>query len=783
MISSYLKTALRNFRRHKTSFFINVAGLSIGMACSILILLWVNDELAYDRFHQDIDRIYRVMENQHYAGGDIFTTSSTPGPLAPALKEEVPEIEYAATYTWNVELLFRKNEISLKESGIYTRNDLFRILTVRLETGSRDDLLVNPRSVVLSRSLADKYFEGKNPVGESIDIGGQVHTVTGVFKDLPENSSLQFDYALPFDDFQEENPWTTSWGNNGPRTVLKVNEGAGREALNAKIADFIRQRNEGSVVELFLYPYADSYLYGRFNDGRPAGGRIEYVRLFTVIALLVLLIACINFMNLSTARSTKRAKEVGIRKSIGAGRGSLVGQFLGESVFIAFAALAVSVFLVELFLPVFNDLAQKQIAVDYLDPDLMMMYLGIALVTGLVAGSYPAFYLSAYQTVEVLKGTIKSSRGELFARKGLVIIQFGLSVILIVSTFVIYRQIEFVHTKNLGYDRENLLYFHIEGALVDQWETFGQQLEQIPEVTRYSRSNHTFLGRNSSTGDVEWPGRATDETVLFESVRADYGLIETLGFGMTEGRSFSREFGTDTAGVLFNETGIKVMEMEDPIGKTVNFWGQDWEIIGVLDDFNYQNLRYEVQPLFVIMDPDNARAGFIRLNTSDITRTLGQIEEVYKQFNPEFPFDYTFMDQRYEQLYRSEMRVRELAKYFGIFAILISCLGLLGLSAFTAEQRTKEIGIRKVLGATMENLVLLLTREFTLLVLVSILLAIPVSWWLMELWLNDFAYHAEIAWWIFPAAGGIALVIAWVTVSWQSVKAALSDPVQSLRAE
>jgi len=784
MLKNYIKTALRSFRRNKSSFLINVLGLSIGMACSILILLWVQDEWNHDTFHQDIDRIYQVMENQHYGGGSIFTVTSTPGILAPALVEEIPEIEQAVTYTYNENLLFTVGDKSLKENGIYARKDFFKVFSFDLKVGDEDQVLSKPQSAVISKSLAKKYFDEENPVGKSIEINkDEIYTVTGVFNDIAGNSSLRFDYVFPFEDWLKRNQWATQWGNNGPRTVVKLVEGSDERAVESKIKDFIKERNEGSIVELFLQPYSETYLYANFKDGKQAGGRIEYVRLFSVIAFFILLIACINFMNLSTARSTNRAKEVGIRKSVGAGRGSLVGQYLGESILISFASLVFALLLVYASLPLFNDLTDKSVYINFSEPSLLFVFAGIALVTGLIAGSYPALYLSSFEAVKVLKGTIKSSMGEVFARKGLVVFQFTLSIVLIIATLVIYNQIHFVKNKNLGYKIDNLVLFSIEGEIKDNWSTFRQELERYPEVINISSSSTIFMGRNSNTGDVEWPGKESDKDVLFEMVHTDYDLLETMGISLLEGRSFSREFGADTARVIINEAAARVMEMEQPVGQYINFWGEDWEIIGMAENFHFQSMRNQIEPLIFMLNPQYTGAGFARIESDKIQQTLGEIETLYQTFNPGFPFNYRFMDQRYEQLYRSEVRIGELSKYFAIFAIVISCLGLFGLSAFTAEKRTREIGIRKVLGATVAGLVLLLSREFTRLVLVSMVLAVPIAWWLMNQWLSNYAYRTELSWWLFGMAGITALLVAWITVSWQSVKAAMMNPVKSLRTE
>lgn len=783
MIKNYFKTALRSFKRHKSSFLINVIGLSIGMACSILIFLWVFDELGHDRFHEDIDQIYQVMEHQSYSGNKL-TTWSTPGILAPALKDEVPEFQYVATYTWNMDFLFTKGEKSLKENGLYARPDFFHILSIPLLQGNRDELLLKPNSVVISQEMAKKYFGEANPIGESITFNSEeLLTVTGVFKKLPENSSIQFDYVLPFEDWLKTNEWATDWGNNGPRTIAKLHAGVDVDALNTKINDFVKERNEESNVDLFVYPFADEYLYGQFEQGEVAGGRIEYVYLFSVVAVFILLIACINFMNLSTAKAGRRAKEVGIRKSIGATKGSLVGQFIGESMMVTFLSLLLSILLVEAFLPVFNGLTSKAIDVNYFEPVLMMIFLGTALFTGLLAGSYPAFYLSSFEAVKTLKGTIKSSTGEIFARKGLVIFQFTLSVILIICTIVVYQQIQFTQTKNLGYDKDNLLYFSVEGGLNDSWESFRQEVSNVPGVTSISRAGATFMGRNSNTSGLEWPGKDPETRVLFENVSADYGLIETLGFELADGRTYAREFGADTSRIIINQRAADVMGMENPVGKFITLWEQETEIIGLVKDFNFQSLRQEVEPLFFRLAPEYTWRAYVRVSNNDIQNTIASIENVYKKFNPTYPFEYEFMDEQYAALYRSEQRIGDLAKYFSIFAILISCLGLFGLSAFTAEQRAKEIGVRKVLGASVQNLVLLLTKDFTKPVLFAIMIAIPVSWWMMDSWLSDFAYRSGLDWWIFIASGVMAILIAWLTVSWQSIRAAWANPVKSLKSE
>ena len=783
MFKNYIKTALRGFRRHKSSFFINLIGLSIGLTCSFLIVLWVLDELKMDQYHKDIDSIYQVMEHQTYSD-EVSTTFSTPGILARNLKLDFPEFEYTSTYTWNTDYLFSKDNLASRDDGLYVENDFFKILDIELVYGNRDELLTNPNTIVLSEDMAKKYFGNVNPVGQGITIDNdQELTVTGVYRNMPSYSSFQFDCLLRYDDWLEDSEWATEWGNNGPRTIAKLVPGVNIENLNAKIEGYVKTKDEDdSNVEIFVYPFANRYLYSQFENKVVVGGRIEYVRLFSIVALFILLIACINFMNLSTAKAAKRGKEVGIRKSIGASQGSLVGQFIGESMIISFIALFISIISVEALLPIFNNVTDKSIAVDYGDPFLLGLFFGTVLLTGLVSGSYPAFYLSSLQVVKTLKGSMKSSWKEAFVRKGLVVFQFSLSIVLIVSTIIIYRQIQYTQSKNLGYDKVNLISFATEDQVGEQWEAVKDQIQKISGVTSVSRSTHSFTGQNNNTSGLDWEGKHPDTRILFENIGMDYGLIETMGIELADGRTFSPEFGTDSTKIIFNETAIKVMGLENPVGKTITLWDDEREIVGVAKDFHFQSFRTEVNPAFFRLVDWSWRA-YIRIAPTNVPNTLSQIEAIYKKFNTSYPFEYTFMDEDYASLYESEMRVGTLAKYFSFVAIFISCLGLFGLSAFTAEQRAKEVGVRKVLGASIHGLVGLLSMDFTKLVLIAIVISIPISWYLMQQWMSDFAYSSGVEWWVFVASGLIALVIAWLTVSWQSVKAAIANPIDVLKSE
>ncbi|MCB0632342.1 MAG: ABC transporter permease, partial [Lewinella sp.] len=701
MNSHSLKLSLRNFRRHKSSFFINLIGLSTGLACTLLILLWVNDELQMDRFHTNDDRLFNVMEHQQYAE-HVMTTHSTPGLLAETLKDEVPEIEYAATITWRNAYTLSVGEQNIKAYGYHAGSDFFKMFSFELLQGQPEQVLTEPNAIVLSASTAKTLFGSETQaVGQSVELDhDEVYQVSGVFADLPGNSSYQFDLILNFEKMKsdEGNSWLRSWGSNGPSTKVVLAAGANPEEVSAKIADFVKNRNEQSNVTLFLQRFSENYLHGRYQDGKLAGGRIEYVRLFSIIAAFILIIACINFMNLSTARASLRAKEVGVKKAVGAPRGALIRQYLTESTLIAFAAFLVAILLVVIFLPRFNLITDKEISLA-ISPAMGLGFVAVLLITGLLAGSYPALYLSSFKPVSVLKGEIKSSLGELWARRGLVVFQFTLSIILIVAVSVVYRQIQYVQTKNLGYDKEHLIYFSVSGRLEDQMDAFLAEAKTLPGIANISSIGHDLIGRQNNTSGLDWPGKDPESRILFENVRVNYDLLETIGVEMKEGRTFSRQFGADTSKIILNEAAIKVMGLDEPIGQQVRLWDEyDLEIIGVVKDFHFQSLHEKVNPLFFVVNPENTWMIMARLEAGHTQEAVANLQKFYESFNPGFAFDFEFSDEQYARQYAAEQRVASLSKYFAGFAILISCLGLFGLAAFTADRKKKEIGIRKVLG-------------------------------------------------------------------------------------
>ena len=786
LFTHYLKLAFRNFKRQKSSFLINLIGLSTGLACAILIALWVQDELRTDKFHENDDRLFQVMEHQVYSDR-ISTTWSTPGILAQTLKEEVPDFKYVITVNWKNRYTLSKNNESLNFRGHYASPDFFNVFTFPLIEGKPNEVLNDPNALVLSESSAVKLFGSiENAVGQTVKLNHKEDLlVTGIFEDPPSYSTFQFDLILNYEKYYKENEWLSNWGSNSPPTYAILNDDIDPDAVSKKIADFIKERNEKSNVTLFLKKYSDNYLYGRYENGKPAGGRIEYVRLFSVIAIFILIIACINFMNLSTARASYRAREVGVKKAIGAERSSLITQYLSESVLIAFLSLIVAIVLVVLALPTFNNLTDKLLGLN-LNPSLIVAFLILTLLTGLMAGSYPAFYLSGFNPVRVLKGTIKTSWGELWARRGLVVFQFALSIIFIVAVIVIYQQISFVQSKSLGYDRDNLLYFYTSGKIADedQREVFIKELRKLPGVKSASSGSHDMLGQNNNTSGLTWPGKNPDERILFENVSVNYDFLETLDLELKEGRFYSEEYGSDTSKIIFNETGIKAMNLEDPIGKVIRLWDEyDLEIIGVVKDFHFQSMHNKVRPLFFWLRPDRGWVVMTRIEAGRVQDALTHIENLHESFNPGFPFEYEFVDQEYAQLYEAEQRVGVLSSYFAGFAILISCLGLFGLAAFMADRKKKEIGIRKVLGASVLNIVTLLTKDFTRLVLVAILIGLPLAWYFIDNWLDRFAYRIELNPLFFIMAGVIVLLISWLTVSSQAINSARVNPRDCLQSE
>ncbi|MBO9732335.1 MAG: ABC transporter permease [Chitinophaga sp.] len=789
MFKNYLAIAWRNLVKDRRFALLNLVGLSTGLACALLIYIWVNDELQMDRFHKKEATLYQVLENRVQASG-IWTAQSSPVAMGDALVKQIPEVERAVVTDWiGGATLSVNNEKNVKADGKYAGKDFFNMFSYDLIQGNAGQVLQEKKSIVLSDQLAEKLFgTTSNIIGKTVEMQHEEQfMVTGVFKSPGVHSSDRFDFVLPAMAYQRIADNLDNWRSTCPSTYVTLKPGTDPVKLNAKLADFIKRNTNNEVTHRtpFLQQYSTRYLYGRYENGVQVGGRIEYVRLFSLIAIFILVIACINFMNLSTAKASGRAKEVGVKKAMGAGRGSLVLQFLGESVLMAFLALSLAIVLVMFALPAFNNITSKQLALSHLGPGFIVSVLIITLLTGLLAGSYPALYLSGFKPALVLKGKLRGTVGELVVRKGLVVFQFSLSIVLIIAVLVIYRQISFIQNKNLGYDTDHIITFTKEGKLdnAKAQDAFLAEMKNIPGVINASSIAHSLTGHSSGTSGVIWEGKDVKDKTEFEVVPVDYDLLQTLDIKIKEGRGFSRDFGTDTSMIIFNEAAIKFMGMRQPIGKEVELWDSKMHIGGVVKDFHFQSLHDKVKPLFFILDKSAAYKFVVKLEADKEKTAIARLGQLYQQFNPGFSFDYRFLDSNYDKMYTAEKQVSLLSRYFAGLAILISCLGLFGLAAFTAQRRLKEIGIRKVLGATEGTIVVMLSKDFLKLVGIAILIAFPVAWWASSQWLKGFAYSIHIGPGIFIAAAILIVLITLATISFQSVKAALTNPVKSLRTE
>ena len=786
MLQHNLLLIVRSFKRFKSTFIINLIGLSTGLASALLIYLWVTDELSFDKFHEKDSRLFQVIERIQMAD-QIGIAPHTAGLLGEAIEEKIPEVEYAISSR-----LLRENKIlsvgdkNIEAIGLYASQNFFNVFSYDIIQGDKDQVLTDKSAIVISEELAMNLFNtSENVIGKVVEFQhDKQYQVSGVFKGTPPNSSIQFDFVLSFEEYKEVNSTVLNWTYNSSAVYVALNEGANIEEFNDKIADFVKSRTGDSLRTLSTRPYSDAYLYGNYENGVQTGGRIEYVRLFSIIAIFMLLIACINFMNLSTAKASRRLKEVGIKKTLGADQKALMFQYLGESMLMTFLSLAIAILLVVLFLPQFNQITGKQLALSF-DINLILSVLGITLFTGLIAGSYPALYLSGFNPITVLKGKLNTSVGELWARKGLVVFQFALSIILIVGVLVVYKQIEFVQTKNLGYDKDNVIYFKIEGKVKENLETFLSEVRNIPGIVNASSIGPNIVGGiNTITTDyLHWEGKKIDGKTVFEIRTVNYGMIEMLGIEMTMGRTFSRDFSTEESKVILNEAAIEAMGLEDPIGKVVTIRDNNFEIIGVTKNFHLQSLHKEVNPLYFVIGPQWTDNILAKIEAGRERETIEQLQQFYQEYNPGFPFAYQFLDEAYQAQYVAEQRVSILSRYFAGIAIIISCLGLFGLAAFTAQKRQKEIGIRKVVGASVSNIAAMLSKDFLKLILIAVLIAFPLSWWAMNEWLNDFAYRINIGAGVFLIAGASIIFITLLTISFQAIKAAIANPVTSLRTE
>ncbi|HEY6977239.1 MAG TPA: ABC transporter permease [Chitinophagaceae bacterium] len=790
MFKNYFKTALRNLWRNKAFSLINIMGLALGLACSLLIMLWVNDEYNVDAFHKNDQQLYSVYERQNH-DGQWSAFHGSPGIMADEMKRVLPEVQYATNYAWNELSTFEANNKIIKENGNHAGQDFFKMFSYSLLEGNVITALENPSDIAISKKMAEDFFGSPaEAIGKTIRYQNQKDfKITAVFDNVPQNSTAQFDYMLSWQSFLENNSWAKEWSNNGPLCYIMLRKGTDPNAFQSKIVRFLDKYNKeqtpNDYIRLGIERYGEIYLHSNFDkNGNISGGRIQYVQLFSIVAIFILLIACINFMNLTTARSVKRAKEIGVRKVVGAVRFALIKQFIGEALLIVLLSVTVALLIVMLILPQFNRLTDKQIIMPFSDTSFWASIGGLLLITGFISGSYPALYLSSFNPVRVLKGSLKFSKGALWFRKGLVVFQFMLSIVLIIGTIVISRQVTYIQSINLGYDRENLIYIPLEGDLTGKYELFKNQALNMPGIKDITRMSQNPTQIENGTGGVEWEGKDPNSGIEFTWSMVGYDFTKTMHAQMVKGRDFSKDFATDTAGYIVNETALKITGYKNPIGKPLTFWQKKGTIIGVIKDFHFNSLHTAINPLVLSLG-ENIEWGeaLVRTEPGKTKEALASLEKICKSLNPKFPFTYKFSDEEYQKLYKSEQVVNQLSDYFSFLAIFISCLGLLGLVIFTAEQRTKEFGIRKVLGAGPATLFGLLSKEFLLLVLIAMIIACPVAWIVMNKWLQDYEYRINVSWGMFLIAGLLAILIALVTVSFQAIKAAVANPVKSLRTE
>ncbi len=783
---------LRKIQKHKSTFFINLIGLSSGMACVLLVYLWVSDELAMDTFHEHDERLYQVRRNVPVAPGELATFSSNSSLMLTALQEEVPEVELAtAVYESDNNARLETKDKKLSAFGVMASADFFKVFSYPLLSGDKNTVLTEVNSVVISSELAASFFgEGVDPMGKTLAIKegeeeiDDVFTVSGVFE-VPKNSSQQFDFILPYKTFLKfRDPDDIAWYSNSSSVYVLLAPGTDINAFTQKMADFVSKRNQYLKGEQVVFTkYSDNYLRGNFENGKQAGGRINYVILFSIVALFVLSIACINFMNLSTARATRRLKEVGVKKAIGANRKSLILQFLSESLLLSFFSLGCAVLMVLLLLPWYNTITGKELTFA-VEPQIVLTLCLIALMTGLVSGSYPALYLTKFSAVKVLKGKINTSFGDLLARKGLVIFQFSISVLLIVAVSVIYMQLDYIQSKNLGYDKDNVMIFEIQDGLIDKVDVFLEQAKQLPGVVNATYMQGGMTNFSNSSRGHSWPGQTEESKhISFRHAHVGPEFIETMGIELKEGRTYSNEKPNNESKIILNETAVEVMGLENPIGTVIDMRGPNREIIGVVKDFNIQSLYNEIAPMALLCRTEWISNLVVKIKAGEEKIAIASLEKLYNEFNPGLTFDFRFLDNQYQELYQSEQRVSTLSKYFAGMAILISCLGLFGLAAFSAERRKKEISIRKVLGQTVSQVTVMLSGEFMKLVFISIVIALPIAYLLATNWLSQFAYSISLHAGYFISAGVVAILVAVLTVGSQAMNAANKNPVHALKDE
>ena len=779
MIQSYLKMAWRALAKNKLFSFINIGGLAVGLATGIILLLVITDELSYDKFHAHLKDIYVLMQN-HDLGGKISTGRATPGPLAASLRSELPEIKYAVRFSDESGQLVRSGDKSLYQTVMYADSDFFHMLSFPAVKGDASAALRDPGSIVISESVAKALFGGEEAMGKELVLYNKTAVrVAAVIRDVPTNSSIRFDMVASFRVFEQDNDWLAKWDDNRIQTWIQVQPMTNPAMLNGKLEKlFLAKQKE--QIDLFAYPFSDLRLHGSFRDGRPSGGVIYMITLLSVIGGLVLLIACINFMNLTTARSERRAREVGVRKVLGASRRMIVLQFLSEALLLSFCALLLGLLLTHLALPGFMAISGKRFTPAYSNWRLWALLIVLGFLTGMVAGSYPAFYLSRFKPVKVLKNWFAGGKGGLL-RKVLVTFQFSISIFLIIATIVIYRQIDYIQHRSIGYHNENLIDIPARGGLADHFAIVKSELLSIPGVRDVSAGKDNMVRFGAAFNGLDWPGKTPDQDFAITTTSVEYGWVRAMGLTLAEGREFSPEYGADSMSCLINETAARRMHLKEPIVGTK--LGNN-TVIGVIHDFVLNDPSHTPPPVIVYLNTGSMDHLFVRIaNNGNWQECLDRIGKTVKKISPDFPFEFHFTEEEYQRDFEQIRAMGQMANIFGGMAIFISCLGLFGLSAFVAERRGKEISIRKVLGAEMVSLWFSLSKDFLKPVVIAFVVAAPLTGLLMGKMLRLMDYHIALTWWMFVLAGIIALVIAVATVSLNGVKATMAKPGEKLRAE
>jgi ABC-type antimicrobial peptide transport system permease subunit len=785
MFQSYLKIAWRNIWKNKAFSVTNLLGLTIGSTCTLLILLWVQDELQWDRFHPNHKNIYHVLVNRNF-NGEVTTDNSTPFPLAAALKANFPEIKNGSVDNIGGEQVLKYNETILKRRGLTVSPEYFSLFQWKFIQGDPVSALKKPGNIVLTGSTAKAVFGTYDAIGKTVKLNNNdVKTVSAVIQDIPANSTLQFGFLEAFNPASDYVKGAASdWVNCFTQSFVEVQPGTDIQALNQKITGFVNSKGGGNGnAQFFLHPMDKWRLYSDFKNGVNTGGMIAYVKLFSIIAIIILLIACVNFMNLSTAKSEKRAKEVGIRKTLGSERKHLVLQFYSESLIFAFLSFLFSVAAVFALLPLFNTMVNKQLSLQVTDPKFILLGIVMVLLTGLIAGSYPALYLSSFNPIKVLKGTFLPGRTAAMPRKVLVVLQFGISVLLVSSTILVYQQIQYVKNRDLGYNPSNLLSIPSSRDANKNADVIKHDLLQSNLVASITRTSSPVTELWNFSPAPDWKGKPANAEIIMSAMRADADFSNTIGTRLLQGRDFTTET-VDSNAMLLNKAAVAIMQLKEPLGTEMRYGKRTYRVVGVTDNVVMASPYAPVQPMMIMLERKGAGFFVVRLKDGvKPQQALAKMETVFKKYNPGYPFEYKFVDEEFNRKFVTEDLVAKLSKIFAGLAIFICCLGLSGLASFTIERRFKEIGIRKVLGASVQQLLFLVSKEFLFLVLIAALISIPVTWWLLHNWLQNYEYRINIGISLFVISCLGVLILTLLIVWLNALRAAVANPVKSLRTE